>query len=165
VRATRLLPAAFLATLGLLATLSLAGCAAGLHDATEHEHATPWVANANVGTVDVRDVTISPANGGSGTVQAYLSMALISSKPDELTGATLAAGGTVTPTVAGTSFSMTPNQLLSIPDPETPTTLPGLAITGLAALPQVGTTMQVTLTFRDAGQVRLQVPVRDAPIA
>lgn len=123
------------------------------------------MADANVGSVDVRAVTISPADGGSGTAQAYLSMALISSKPDELTGATLAAGGTVTPTVAGASFTMTPNQLLSIPDPETPTTLPGLAITGLSAVPQVGTTMRVTLTFRVAGQVQLQVPVRDAPIS
>lgn len=144
--------------------MALTGCASGLNDATSREHATPWVANANVGSVDVRDVTISPATGGSGT-QAYLSMALISSKPDQLTGASLSAGGTVTPTVPGTTFSMTPNQLLSIPDPDTPTTLPGLAITGLTTLPQVGTTMQVTLTFRDAGQVRLDVPVRDAPIS
>jgi len=158
VRTTRLLPAAF------LAAVALAGCASGLNDATSREHATPWVANATVGSVDVRDVTISPATGGSGA-QAYLSLALVSSKPDQLTGATLSAGGTVTPTVPGASFSMTPNQLLSIPDPETPTTLPGLAITGLTTLPQVGTTMQVTLTFRDAGQVQLQVPVRDAPIS
>jgi len=163
VRTTRLLPAA------LLIVLSLAGCASGLNDATSREHATPWVADINVGPVQVRNVMVSPATSSTGTAQAYLSMALAttSSKPDELTGATISGGGTVTPTAGGASFTITPNQLLIIPNPESgsASTGPGLAITGLTASPQVGTTMTVTLTFRDAGSVQVHAPVRPSVVA
>jgi copper(I)-binding protein len=157
VRTTRLLPA-----LALL-VVPLAGCASGLHDATSHERATPYVANADVGSVDVRDVVIAPAAGGSTSAQAFISMVLLSSKPDELTGVALDGGGTVTPTDASASLAISPNNVLTIANPETPTTDPGLAITGLPQPPVVGTTIKVTLTFRDAGSVQLDVPVEDAP--
>jgi copper(I)-binding protein len=157
----RLLPAA------LIVVLPLAGCAAGLHDATSSEHVTPWVANATVGDVSVHDVVIAPSDSGSGTAQGFLSMVLSTAgdKPDQLVSAQLDGGGTVTPTDPTAQFTVVPNQLTTIANPETPTTDPGLAINGLPKPLVVGTTMRVTLTFRDAGQVHIQAPVNAAATA
>jgi copper(I)-binding protein len=155
----RLLPAA------LIVVLPLVGCAAGLHDQTSQEYATPWTANATVGGVAVRDVVIAPSASGNGTAQGYLSMALTAVKADQLVSAQLDGGGTITPTDPTAQFTIVPNQLTTIANPETPTTDPGLAITGLSKPLVVGTTMGVTLTFRDAGQVHIQAPINAAPIA
>ena len=175
---TRLLPAT------LLVVLPLVGCAAGQRDATSHEHPTPWVANAQVGPVAVRNVVVTPVSadaaasptpsetatpGSTGTPgvvpQAYLSLALVSSQPDTLTGASI-PGGTVTPTDAAANFAVTPNQILTIGDPLSSSTGgPSLEISGLPTPPVVGTTLQVTLTFQKAGQVTLTAPVRDLAAA
>lgn len=153
--ATRLL-----STAALLVVVPLAGCAAGQGDATSHEHA-PRLIDAAAGPVLVRDVEISPATDGNGTAQAFLSFTVVSQKTDTLTGATV-AGGTVTPTDSSASLTVNPQTPLIISDPDTPTTNPALAITGLATPPVVGTTMKVTLTFQNAGSVTVQAPVRDA---
>ena len=145
--------------------LPLAGCAAGLHDATSQEHATPWVANATVGDVAIRDVVIAPSESGNGTAQGYLSMVLTGITRDQLVSAQLDSGGTVTPTDPTAQFTIVPNQLTTIANPETPTTNPGLAINGLSQPLVVGTTMGVTLTFRDAGQVHIQAPVNSPATA
>jgi hypothetical protein len=153
-------PNRLLSAVALLVVVPLAGCAAGRHDATSSEH-SPRLIDANAGPVAVRDIEISPSTSGNGTAQAFLSFTLVSQKTDTLTGASV-AGGTVTPTDATASLTVRPQAPLIIADPETPTTNPGLAITGLSKLPQVGTTLTVTLTFQDSGSVTVQAPVRDA---
>jgi copper(I)-binding protein len=161
----RLLPAT------LLVVLPLVGCASGQRDATSHEHPTPWVANAQAGPVAVRNVVVTPVSadaatpGATGVPQAYLSLALVSSQPDTLTGASV-PGGTVTPTDPAANFAVTPNQILSIADPVSSSAGgPSLEISGLPTPPVVGTTIQVTLTFEKAGQVTLTAPVRDLATA
>ena len=158
-------PIRLLSTTGLLvavplAVLPLTGCAAGKADATSKEHA-PRVIDASAGPVLVRNVQISPSTSGNGSAQAYLSFTLVSQTTDTLTGATV-AGGQVSPTDSTASLTVRPQTPLIISDPDTPTTNPGLAITGLASPPVVGTTMTVTLTFQNAGTVTVQAPVRDA---
>jgi hypothetical protein len=88
-------------------------------------------------------------------------LTLVSQTTDTLTGATIAGGGTVTPTDPSSPLTVKPQAPLLISDPETPTTNPGLAITGLPKAPQVGTTLSVTLTFANSGSVTVQAPVRD----
>jgi len=118
------------------------------------------MANATVGDVAVRDVVIAPSDSGNGTAQGYLSMVLTGAKSDQLVSAQLDGGGTITPTDPAAQFTIVPNQLTTIANPETPTTDPGLAINGLSQPLVVGTTMGVTLTFRVAGQVHIQAPVQ-----
>lgn len=110
----------------------------------------------------MRNVAISPSTSGNGTAQAFLTFTLVSQTEDTLTGASLAGGGTVTPTDTTAALTVRPQAPLIISDPETPTTNPGLAINGLPQLPVVGTTMSVTLTFQNSGSVTVQAPVRDA---
>lgn len=184
---TRLLPAA------LLVVLPLVGCAAGQHDATSQEHA-PRIINAQVGTVQLRNIVITPATGGSaspsptdtgsaaaspspssssaasaptsggaGAAQAYLSMVVISNTPDELTGVSLSGGGNVAPTDASAQLTVGPNSILSIVDPESGSSGPAIAISGLPTAPQLGTSVELTITFRTAGSVKVQAPVRDLP--
>ena len=160
-RPTRLLSTAALVVAVPLAAAPLTGCAAGKADATSGEHA-PRVIDASAGPVLVRNVEISPSTSGS--AQAYLSFTLVSQAADTLTGATV-AGGTVTPTDSSADLTVRPQTPLIFSDPDTTTTTttnPGLAITGLAQPPVVGTTMTVTLTFQNAGTVTVQAPVRDA---
>ena len=172
-------PIRLLSTTGLLvavplAVLPLSGCAAGKADATSKEHA-PRVIDASAGPVLVRDVQISPAIGGSstspgaspspgtgaGAAQAYLSFTLVSQAPDTLVGASV-AGGQVSPTDSTASLTVRPQTPLIISDPDTGSSNPALAITGLTNPPVVGTTMKVTLTFQNAGTITVQAPVRDA---
>jgi hypothetical protein len=160
VRPTRLLSTAALLVAVPLAASPLAGCAAGKADATSREH-SPRIVDASAGPVLVRNVVISPSTSGNGTAQAFLSFTLVSQTTDTLTGASV-SGGTVTPTDSTAQLTVRPQTPLVISDPETPTTNPGLAINGLPNLPQVGTTMTVTLTFQNAGTITVQAPVRDA---
>jgi hypothetical protein len=148
----------------MLVAIPLAGCAAGQGDATSHEHETPYNADAHIGALDIRDVTVWPATNattaGSGA-QAYLSMVLLGNTNDRLTSVTVAGGGQVTPVPSTATFTIQPNRVLNISDPDVPTGNPGLAINGLASPPLLGTTMQVTLTFANAGSVTVNAPVRD----
>lgn len=178
--ATRLIAAA------VLVLVPLTGCAAGQHDVTSQEHATPWMADANVGPVGVRAVTIVPAasalsaspsaaatdttspsatptasTGSQSAAQAYLTMTLVTTKTDTLIGASLSNGATVTPTDPTTDLTVRPQQTLVLGDPETGASGPALAITGLTGPLLFGTTVQVRLTFQSAGAVTLTVPVRD----
>jgi hypothetical protein len=153
-------PTRLLSAVALLVAVPLAGCAAGRNDATSGEH-SPRLINANAGPVAVRNIEIAPSTSGNGTAQAFLSFTLVSQTTDTLTGASVASG-TVTPTDSTSPLTVRPQTPLIISNPETPTTNPGLAITGLSKVPVVGTTMRVTLTFQNSGSVTVQAPVRDA---
>jgi len=156
--------------------ISVSACAAGQGDATSHEHA-PRVIGASVGSVRVANVQIVPSTGAAlsgspspsaspssgGSADAYLTLTIASTQEDELTGASVADGGTVAPT-SPTSLVVKPGQLLVIGDPQTAagSSGPALAISGMSQPPVVGTTIPVQLTFRNAGTVTVQAPVRDS---
>ena len=143
--------------------MPLAGCAAGRDDATSHEH-SPRVVDASAGPVAVRNVVVWPANNGNGTAQAYVTFTLVSTTTDTLTGVSLAGGGTVNPTDASADLTVRPQAPLIISDPDTPTTNPGLAVTGLTKPLVPGTTVAVTLNFQNSGSVTVQAPVRESSV-
>jgi hypothetical protein len=153
-------PTRLLATAALLVVVPLAGCAAGKNDATSRE-AQPRLINASAGQVLIRNVAINPSTSGNGTAQAFLTFTLVTQAEDTLPGVTLGGGGTVTPTDPTTQLTDKPQTPLVISNPETPTTNPGLAINGLPEVPKVGTTMSVTFSFQNAGNVTVQAPVND----
>jgi hypothetical protein len=81
----------------LIVAVALAGCAAGKHDETSHEHATPWVADATVGPVFVRAVTVVPstiASSASPTASTF---------PSQTATVGPAASATSLPTVTATA--------------------------------------------------------------
>jgi hypothetical protein len=152
-----------LSAVALVLVVPLAGCAAGRDDATSNE-SSPHIINADAGPVAVRNVVVWPSNSGSGTAQAYVTFTLVSSVTDTLTGVTVGSGSTVTPTDPSVQLVVKPQAPLVISDPDTPTTNPGLAITGLTTPPVPGTTIPVTLTFQNSGSVKVQAPVRESSV-
>jgi len=146
----------------LITGLFAAGCGVGLHSETDAEHATPYLANASVGSIGVRAVRIvlagSAASGtGTSAPQAYLLATLVndSDTADTLTSATV-AGGAVQ---AAASLSVPPQQTIQLGEPDLGLTGPVLTVGALSTPLQVGTTQQVTFTFQNAGTTVLQVPV------
>jgi periplasmic copper chaperone A len=148
----------------------VAGCGAGLNDATSHERTTPYAANASLGPLRIRDATIVPTGSAPG-VEAYLTVVIVNTgtAPDQLTAATV-DGNAVTPTADGsatpasvspTSFSVLPTHPLSLGDPDLNGTGISLAITATPDRLIVGTSWPVTFSFANAGTVSLQVPVKD----
>ena len=143
--------------------MPLAGCAAGRDDATSQE-SSPHIVDADAGSVAVRNIVVWPSNSGNGTAQAYVTFTLVSQQTDTLTGVSVGNGGTVTPTDPSVQLVVKPQAPLIISNPDTPTTNPGLAITGLTTPPVPGTTIPVTLNFQNAGSVTVQAPVRESSV-
>ena len=156
---------------------SLAGCAAGLHDETSSEHSTPYVGAGAVGGLKVRDVAVIAADtsvtssspgGDTGQTQGSLTMVIVNdgSAPDNITGVQVGDSGGVTPTDPTTSGTVDPGQSLifgATPAPGSTTPANGLSISGLSAPLVPGTTVKVTVTFQNAGQVVLNAPVLSGP--
>ena len=143
--------------------MPLAGCAAGRDDATSQE-SSPHIVNADAGSVAIRNIVVWPSNSGSGTAQAYVTFTLVSQQTDTLTGVAVGNGATVTPTDPTVQLVVKPQAPLVISNPDTPTTNPGLAITGLTKPLVPGTTIPVTLNFQNAGSVTVQAPVRESSV-
>jgi hypothetical protein len=166
---------------------SLTGCGAGQHDATSGERATPYQADANIGALKVRAVTVTlagqtyasptptsspsgpPLVGGSSVppdTQAFISVVIVNdgTAADGITGASI-PGGQVSPTSASASPTIEPKGILRFVDPEVTSANNGigLAVTGLTQPLQPGTTIPVTFSFQTAGQVTIQAPVMAAP--
>jgi copper(I)-binding protein len=147
----------------LITGLFAAGCGVGRHSETDAEHATPYLANASVGSIGVRAARIvlagSAASGTTGTSapQAYLLATLVndSDTADTLTSATV-AGGAVQ---AAARVSVPAQQAIQLGEPDLGLTGPVLTVGALSTPLQVGTTQQVTFTFQNAGTRVLQVPV------
>jgi hypothetical protein len=152
-----------LSAVALLVVVPLAGCAAGRDDATSQE-SSPRIIDADTGSVAVRNIAVWPSNSGNGTAQAYVTFTLVSPVTDTLTGVSVGTGATVTPTDPTTQLIVKPQAPLIISNPDTPTTNPGLAITGLTTPPVPGTTIPVTLNFQNAGSVTVQAPVRESSV-
>jgi len=164
---------------------SLAGCAAGLHDETSKEGSSPYVGSGGAGGLKLRDVAViatdasalssapspSPSSssspGDTGTTQGSLTMVIVNSgtAPDSITGVSVGDGGGVTPTDPNASGTVEPGHTLifgssaaagsSAPPND-------LSISGLSAPLVPGTTVKVTVTFQNAGQVVVQAPVLSA---
>jgi len=161
---------------------SLAGCAAGMHDETSSERSTPYVGGAVAGGLKVRDVaviaadtsavaaspSVSPGAGDTGQTQGSLTMVIVNdgTAPDSITGVQVGDSGGVTPTDPNASGRVDPGQSLvfgAAGSANSTTPASDLAISGLAAPLVPGTTIKVTVTFQNAGQVVMQAPVLSAP--
>ena len=174
-----------LAVAAVLLVGSLTGCGAGLHDATSGERQTPYQADANLGPIKVRAVTVTlagqspsaspspspsgPQSVGGSTIppdtQAYVSVVFVNdgTAADVLTGAQI-AGGSLTPTNASVSPTIEAGSTLNFVDPEiTNGQGVGLAVTSTASPLLPGTTVAVSFSFQTAGQVTVQAPVQAAP--
>ena len=169
-------PRRSLGALLLLLALVAAGCGAGRHTETDKERATPYVADADAGSVAVRAIRIVVADGASTTgatptpaagaipsssAQAYLTATFVNrgESPDTLVNATV-AGGAVTPGGFELSgLTLPPHQVVQVGDPDIGATGPTLGVGALATQLQPGTTERVTLTFRSGGTVSINVPV------
>jgi hypothetical protein len=160
---------------------SLAGCAAGLHDETSSERSTPYVAGATVGGLKIRDVAViastgtpvapagpSTPGGDAGETQGSLTMVIVNSgtAADNITAVRVGDGGSVTPTDPTTSGTIQPGQSI-IFGAGAPAGSTGpandLSISGLPGALVPGTTIKVTLSFQNAGDVVLQAPVLSGP--
>jgi copper(I)-binding protein len=127
--------------------------------------ATPTESASATGSASAAPSESSSA-GSTSSAQAYLSVTIASSTSDSLTGVSV-PGATVTPS-QGADFSIRPQQLLTVRDPQASASASGptIEISGLPTAPLVGTTLPVTLTFQKAGSVTIQAPVREiAPTA
>jgi hypothetical protein len=90
--------AVFRRSLGAVLVMALplaAGCGAA-KDTTEGMRATPYVANADAGTMAVRGIRIVPTTSGDSTGYLLATVVNRGHTPDTLTNAT-GAGGAVTP--------------------------------------------------------------------
>lgn len=174
------------AVVAALAVPALVACGAGRDTETQHERATN-LPSAHVGDLTVAAVRlvpsasapayIAPAPGntaapvassaptGHGTL-AYLMMAVVNSgdSADSLTGVSLGSG-TVRPvgvSAGGSGLTIPATQSVSFGDPDNGDTGAGLAVSGLPHPLELGTIVRVTLSFQNAGNVSLSVPVVDA---
>jgi copper(I)-binding protein len=146
----------------LLSAALLSGCGTGLHSRTYREHGRQDGAIANVGGrsgIAVRNVHLTPPATGStygvGST-AFLTGGLVngSGTADALVGATSDVAGAVTLLVDDT-----PTTEVAIPAHGAATTTWALALSSLTRPVSVATYVTVTLEFRSAGRVTLQVPV------
>jgi copper(I)-binding protein len=102
---------------------------------------------------------------GAGSAEAYLVMTVVNrgTRPDRLSGAIVQGGAQVTPGDASpSSLTVQPQRVLHFVDPEIGGTGPTLQVSGFSQPIELGTAVQVTFQFENAGSVRIQVPVRGA---
>jgi copper(I)-binding protein len=145
------------AAVALLSLPLASACGAGKNNETDRERATPYVANADAGTIAVRAIRVVPETDSTG----YLIAAVVNrgTAPDTLTNATV-GGSAVTPNgVSGFTIDPTHSLVFSTPD-VSGTDAATLEITASPAPLTVGTTVPVTFTFENAGTVRVDAPIK-----
>ncbi|HET7530894.1 MAG TPA: hypothetical protein VFJ98_08045 [Mycobacteriales bacterium] len=179
-------------TLGavVIAVLPLvAGCGAGRDSTTDKEHATPYIASVSAGSMFVTAAALIPSesetesasasatptptpsetaspssSSDTSSAQAYLvaTIANRGQQPDTLTGVTV-QGATVTPAdQSATGLTVQPQQTLRFGNPDLGESANTLAVSGFTQPVAVGTAVQVTFQFQDAGSATLEVPVHAA---
>jgi hypothetical protein len=142
----------------LMALPFAAGCGAGDNN-HDNIRATPYVADADAGSIAVRAIRVVPDTSGEST--GYLIAAIVNrgTAADTLTNATV-AGGAVTPNGIG-GFTIDPADSLQFTTPEVGgTDAATLQITASPAPLTVGTTIPVTFTFEKGGTVEVQAPIK-----
>ena len=145
-----------------------AGCGVGLHSETDHERATPYLANVSIGPIAVRAVRIilanTPAGGTTTSSPAFLSATLVntSDTAETLTGASVGGVSVQAVGASGVNLTLPPQQTVQLGEPDLGLTGPALSVGALPTPLAVGTTQQVTFTFASAGTTTLFAPVISA---
>jgi hypothetical protein len=105
----------------------------------------------------------TPSPSPSAVAQAYLVVTFVNHgrSPDTLDNVTAGNGSVQSSGASSGPLTILPGRTLSFGDPELGAGGLALSISGLASPPLAGTAMPVSFTFRDAGTLNLQVPVRD----
>lgn len=148
----------------LIAGLFAAGCGVGVKAETNKEHATPYLANASIGSIAIRAVRIVIADNAAGSAsapQAYLLATLVNSSdtPDTLTSATIAGGAAEGDGGSSVNVTVPAQQVVSLGEPDLALPGPTLAVGALQTALTAGTAQQVTFTFATAGTTVLTAPV------
>lgn len=146
----------------LAGTALLAGCGTGLEAQTYQERGRADGANADVGGltgIAVRRLHVEPSTSGPGyaageTAVVTGGLANDGSAPDALVGAASDAAASVALQVGGRPVQ----EIALAPDGGAPTDW-GIALTGLTRDLAPAQSVGVTLVFRKAGRITLQVPV------
>ncbi len=135
---------------------ALAGCEAGLNAPTQDFHPAALGQSTVSGDVTVDDAfVLGPALGGQLPVggQAGVFLALYATSNDQLISAT--APGTATSVrLIGGPINLAPDSLVQLNRQ-----VPRIVLTGLTTALSGGQTIELQLTFQNAGQVTLDVPV------
>jgi copper(I)-binding protein len=147
--------------IGALAILvpALAGCEAGYNAPTLKFHQASYGVSTIVDGINIDDVfVLGPAPGATLQPggQAALFMSLDAPNGDQLTG--IKAPGTASSVQLGNGpITLSPNTLVSLAGPS-----PLITLDGLTKVLGGGDTVNLQLTFANAGQVNLTVPVEPA---
>jgi copper(I)-binding protein len=166
--AVRGVPAVLALALGLPA---VAGCAAGQNTVTERERTTPFAQGVDLGAIHVRAMRVVSAGvvttsgatlGANAGTQGYLTMTVTNEgqRPDTLTNVSLVQGGQVTPSGTG-SVTVQPQHVLVLGLPTGSGGAPTLKISGASKPLVPGTIVTLRLSFQNAGDTTVSVPVVD----
>ena len=174
------------ALVGVALTASLSGCAAGQRAQTSDEFSVVDGVSADAGTVGLRDLGVAPPVSGASYARAgsaQLAMGIVNNgrAPDALVSASSPAAASVTitaPTVATAARSPSVSGSTSaapagVPQIEIPASSlvkinndqgsGAVTLTNLKNPLVPGQSIQVTFTFRTAGTVTVQIPVKLQP--
>lgn len=135
---------------------ALAGCEAGLDAPTQDFHPAALGQSTVIGDVTVDDAfVLGPALGGQLPVggQAGVRLALYSTSNDVLESVT-APGTAASVRLIGGPVNLAPGSLVPLNGQ-----VPKIVLTNLTTALSGGDTVQLQLTFQNAGEVTLQVPV------
>jgi copper(I)-binding protein len=143
----------------LLVVPALAGCEAGLNAPTLEFHPASSGAHEVIDGITISNVFVLAAPSGSSLPagsRAGLFLGLFNngSTSDRLTSVTLPKGGAASVTITGGSVTVPGNSGVNLTGPS-----PKIILNGLSAPLSGGQSIDVTLTFANAGQANLDVPV------
>jgi copper(I)-binding protein len=139
----------------------LAGCEAGNASPTQQWHQPTEGAGVTTHGISIRNVfVLGPPPAGSlpqgGSAGLFLFLANNKSSPDKLTGIT-AQGYAESVTLPGGSVSLAPDSAVRLTGPT-----PQVILTSLTKALPGGSWIKIVLSFQDAGNVTLSVPVMPA---
>ncbi len=143
--------------IALLVVPAVAGCEAGLNAPTLEFHQASNGAHGTVDGITISNVFVLAAPSGSSVPAGspaglFLGLFNNGSTADTLVSVSTSAASTAT--ITGGPVTVPPNSGVNLTGPQ-----PKVVLTGLAKPLRGGQNVEVTLTFQDAGQVRLDVPV------
>jgi copper(I)-binding protein len=143
----------------LLVVPALAGCEAGLNAPTLEFHQASSGQHAVVDGITISNAFVLAAPSGSSlpvgsSAGLFLGLFNNGSTSDTLTGVTLPNGGAASVTITGGSMTVPANSGVNLTGPA-----PQIVLNGLTAPLSAGQDIDVKLTFQNAGQTTLNVPV------
>jgi copper(I)-binding protein len=143
----------------LLVVPALAGCEAGLNAPTLEFHPASGGAHKIIDGITISNVFVLAAPSGASLPAGsdaglFLGLYNNGSSSDKLTSVTLPQGGAASATIAGKSVTVAANSGVNLTGPS-----PKIVLNRLSAPLSGGQSIEVTLTFQNAGQANLDVPV------